>query len=103
VLEDLNDAIDSAENMDIDAGNDTNANDYVGKEPDESDVREDVGPDVETSLGQPCNSVDDTTTSGGNKDPSFETAPEMDAISGKSAENSISEEGKDSEEPSKET
>jgi hypothetical protein len=101
-LEYLNDAIDSAENMDIDASNDTNANDSVGEEPDETDVRKDDGPEVETSLGQPSNSVDVTTT-GGNKDPIFETAPEMDSISDKSVENSISEEGKKYEEVSKET
>lgn len=48
----MNDAIDSTENMDIDVGNETNVNDFVGKEPDETDAREDVGLDVETSLGQ---------------------------------------------------
>jgi len=92
-LEDLSDVIDSTENMHIDTSNETNVNDFVGKDPNETDIREDVGPDVETSLGQPSISIDVTTTSGGDKDLSFETAPETDANSGKSVENSISEEG----------
>jgi hypothetical protein len=61
--------------MDTDGGNKTNVEDSVGKD---HDNREDVGLDVETSLGQPGNSVDVTTTGGGNKDPSYETAPKTD-------------------------
>ena len=102
-LEDLNDAIDSTENMDIDTGNETKVNDSVGKDPDETDVQEDVGPDVETSLGQPSNTGGVTTTDGGDKDSSFETAPEKNVNSNNSIENSFSEEGKESEEISKET
>ena len=86
--------------MDIDTGNETNVNVFVGKDP---DVREDVGPDVETSFGQPSNSVDVTITGGGDKDHSFETAPKTDANSSKSIENSSSEEGEESKEVSKET
>jgi hypothetical protein len=70
--------------MDIDGGNKANADDSVGK--DHGD-REDVGPDVETSMGKPGNSVDVIIADGGNKDPSYETAPETDANYGKSVKN----------------
>ena len=86
--------------MDIGGGNKTNVDDSVGKDPNN---REDVGPDVETSLGQHGNSVDVTTTGGGNKDPSYETAPETNAYSGKSVKNFVLGEGEDSEEVSKGT
>ena len=102
-LEDLNDVIDSTENMDIDAGIETTVNDFVEKDLEENDIGKDVGPNVETSLDQPGNSVDDTITVGRNKDPIPDTAPEKDARSRKSVENSISEEGEESVEVSKET
>jgi len=54
-------------------------------------------------LGQPGNSVNVIATGGGDKDLSFETAPETDANSSKYVENSISKEGKVFEEVSKET
>ncbi|KEH19644.1 hypothetical protein MTR_8g465660 [Medicago truncatula] len=52
-LEDLNDAIDSTENMDIDAGNETKVHDSVDQDPDNYGVRKNVGSDVETFLDQP--------------------------------------------------
>jgi len=70
-LEDMNDAIDSTENMDIDIGN--NVNDSVETNPDETNSQEDIGPDVETSLDQPSSNVGVTATDG--KNFSFETAP----------------------------
>jgi len=103
-LKDLNDAIDSTENMDIDhsnTGNETKVADSVEKDRVETDAREDVGPDVGTSLGQPDNSNGDTTTGFGGKDPSFETAPKKEVNSGNSDESSYSEKGKESEENSK--
>jgi len=98
-LEDLNDAIDSTENMDVDisnTGNETKVDDSVEKDPEEIDAQEDVGPDVGTSLGQPDNSVGDTATIIGDKDPSFKTALEKEVNSGNSVEKYHSEEGKES-------
>jgi len=95
-LENLNDAIDSTENMDIDTGN--HINDFVERGPDVTNVQGDVGPDVETSLGQPSSIVGVTTTDG--KNSSFETSREMNVDS---VENSYSEDGKESEQISKET
>ena len=80
----MNDAIDSTENMDIDTGN--NVNDFVEKGLDETNVQGDVGPDVETSLGQPTSIYGVTTTDG--KNSSFQTALEMNVDS---IENSYSE------------
>jgi len=70
-LEDLTNAIDSTENMDVDTGNETNVNHSIDKDP---DVGKDVGPDVETSLGQLSIFVDVTATGDDNKDLSCETA-----------------------------
>ena len=102
-VENLNDAIDSTKNMGIDAGIKTTVNDSVEKDPEETNIGKDVGPDLETSLDQPGNSVDITTTNGGNKDPIPDTTPETDARSGKSVEKSISKQGEESVEVSKET
>jgi len=52
-LEDLNEAIESIENMDMDnSGKETGGDDSVESDPKEADLQEDVGPDVDTSLGQ---------------------------------------------------
>jgi len=104
-LEDLNTAIDSTEYMDMDipnTGNDTKVDVSVEKDPENSDVQEDVGPDVETSLGQPDNLVDDTAKIVGEKEPSFETAPEKEVNSGNTVVNSHSEVNEESEEDPKE-
>ena len=104
-LEDLNNAIDSTEYMDMDipnTGNDTKVDVSVEKDPENSDVQEDVGPDVETSLGQPDNLVDDTAKIVGEKEPSFETAPEKEVNSGNTVVNSHSEVNEESEEDPKE-
>lgn len=80
-LKDLKDAIDSTEYMDADiptAGNETKVDVSVEKDLEKSDAQEDVGPDVGTSLGQPDNHVDVKATVSGEKDSSFETAPEKD-------------------------
>ncbi|XP_024642235.1 bromodomain-containing protein DDB_G0278469 [Medicago truncatula] len=103
-LEDLNDAIDSTKNMEIDVGNETNVNDFNDQDPDNTGARKDVGPDVETSLDQPRNSIDVTTIEGGNKDLSVKNALEIVVNSYKSPEDVVSEEEEDeSEEVSKET
>jgi len=53
-LEDLNDAIESTENMDVDnPDNETRVDDSVDSDPKETDAQDNVGPDVGTSLGQP--------------------------------------------------
>jgi hypothetical protein len=89
--------------MDVDAGNKTNINDYVDQEPDETAARKNVGPDVETSLGQPSNSVDITITDGDDKQVSMETAPHGDEKCDKSVDNITSEKEGESGEVSKET
>jgi len=64
-LEDLNDAIEITENMDIDdpkIGNESTTNDFVQLSPEKADGREDVGPDVETSLDQQEKQDDDAET-----------------------------------------
>ena len=52
-LEDLNEAIESTENMDVDnSGKETGGDDSAESDPKEADLQEDVEPDVGTSLGQ---------------------------------------------------
>jgi hypothetical protein len=76
-LEDLNVAIDSAENMDVDGPStavETNVVDCTAKKSlEKTEVQEDVGPDVGTSLGQHDKQVDDTATIVGDES-GFETA-----------------------------
>jgi hypothetical protein len=102
-LEDLNEAIDSTEKMDVDAGNETNINESVGQEPDGTDARKNVGPDVETSLGQPSNSMDFPATDGADMQVNVETDPHEVEKSDKSVDNVVSENESESEEVSKET
>jgi len=104
-LEDLNDAIDSDEYMDVDIsniGNQTKGDDSVEKYPEKNDVQEDVGPDFGTSLGQPKNPVDDITTVIDEKDPSFDSDPEKEVNSGNTVVNCHSEENVEYEEDPKE-
>jgi hypothetical protein len=99
-LNDLNNAIERTENMDTEGGSKMIADESVDKNPDN---REDVGSDVETSLEQPGNPIDDSITGGENKDPRYETAPETVRISDKLGKSSVPLEGEDSEEGSKGT
>jgi hypothetical protein len=97
-LEDLNDAIESTENMDVDKSDkETRGDDSVDSVPKETDVRDNVGQDVGTSIGQPDKLAGDADVVAEEKDSSFETAPEKDVNSGNSIENSQAEESRGSE------
>ncbi|KEH32869.1 envelope-like protein, putative [Medicago truncatula] len=102
-LEDLNDAIDSTENMDIDVGNERNVNDFVNQDPGNSGFCKNVGLDVETSLDRPSNPINVTTTEDGSKDLSVETDPEIESNPDKLVEDVNSKEEDEAEEVSKET
>jgi len=93
-LQDLNDAIESTKNMDVDnPGNVTRDDDSVESDPKETDLQDDVG----TSLGQPHKPASDADDVADEKDSSYETAPEKDVNSGNSIEDSHAEESKGSE------
>jgi len=102
-LENLNDAIDNGgENMNIDSPADvkndvveTNVvNGFVQKSPEKADVRKDVGPDIETSLGQHGKKIDVTATLV-DDDSGFEIATEKEVQSGDTVVNSHSEEARE--------
>jgi len=94
-LEDLNEAIESTENMDMDnSGKEIGGDDSVESDLKEADLPDDVGPDVDTSLGQQ-NKVDveaDVVTDGENSNP--DTDPVEDDVSKNSLENAHAEERK---------
>jgi hypothetical protein len=74
----------------------TRGDDSAESDPKETDVQDDVGPDVGTSLGQPDKAAGDTNVAE-EKDSSFETAPGKDVHSDNSIENSQAEESGGSE------
>jgi len=92
-LEDLNDAIESTENMDVsNPDNETGIDDFIENIPKETDSQDDVGPDVSTSLGQLVNPTGDEDVVGDKEEPSVETDPEENVNPDNIIENSHTEE-----------
>jgi len=97
-LEDLNDAIESTENMDVDNScKEIRGDDSVESDPKETYMQDDVGPDVGTSLVQPDKHDVDAYVVVDKVDFNPETDPVEDVNSGNSIKNTHAEESKESE------
>jgi len=96
-LDDLNDAIESIENKDLNnSSKDTKGDDSVESDPKETDMQDDVGPDVGTSLGQQDKPDIDANVTADEENSNLETDPIDDVDSGNSLENVHAEESKGS-------
>jgi len=101
-LEDLNEAIESTENMDMEnSGKETRGDDTVESDPKEADLQEDVGPDVDTSLGQQDKPAVEVDVVADEEISNLETDPVEDVDYGNSLENADAEESKETEDESK--
>jgi len=92
-LEDLNEAIESTEIMDVDNSiKESGGDDSVESDPKEADLQEDVGPDVGTSMGQQDKPDVEIDVVADEENSNPETDPVEDVDSGDSLENAHSEE-----------